>query len=102
MSEIVGNPVALFLKACEEQDISVVLEYTTGRYVPGEYVHDENGRLIPQEEIPPEHIRQGPKGWMVEVGGYAYVDDIPVPFEQAVLRGITMLREMIAEKERQR
>lgn len=84
------------LVACERYDLSLTIEYETGRYIPGELAIGDDGKLIPQEEIPPEHIRQGPKGWRVEVAGRSY--DKLVDLKTAISQGIGIMELTIKER----
>jgi hypothetical protein len=58
---------------CEHFDISLDFSYETGRYIPGEFIEDFQKDL---DSVPPEHIRQGPKGWRVTVSGYSELGDV--------------------------
>jgi hypothetical protein len=57
-----------FVNACVSEDISFELYYETGRYIPGIFIN------LPYEEQM-KHVVQGPKGYRVEVGGTALLNE---------------------------
>jgi hypothetical protein len=56
---------------CEKEDCGLELSFETGRYIPGELINKDSFGSEPD----PSTIRQGPRGWRVEVSATSYVDD---------------------------
>jgi len=90
--------LALML-ACEKSDTRITLEYDTGRYVPGELLDLENM----DKEPDPSSIRQGPKGWKVEISGYYCQDNdgnqaLYPDLESAVVKGMMLLESVLEDR----
>ncbi|MFZ2201891.1 MAG: hypothetical protein WAV56_00690 [Microgenomates group bacterium] len=109
--EIVSREVTPFeldrlgrmVNMCLEEDISFILSFETGRYVSGEHTFSPDGKLLKPDEIPAEHIVQGPQGLKVEVGGTVHQDKegkelLYSSFLDAINTGLQVLYWRIAEK----
>lgn len=95
--------MAKFIALALQADAAFSLEFDTGRYVSGEHMRDENGKFIPEEDIPDEHIIQGKQGFKIEVAGsYLASEDLqPELFAsvgQAVQAGLQMLFGHLSDK----
>lgn len=62
-----------FFDVCERKSIRVALEYDTGRYIPGEYLRNDDNSPT-SEEYQRERVQQGPVGWTIEVNMRSFVD----------------------------
>ena len=88
---------------CLEEDVSFIISFETGRYVSGEHTFSPDGKLLMPNEIPAEHVVQGPQGLKVEVAGTGYQDkegkDSLYPsFLDAINAGLQILYWRIVEK----
>lgn len=69
----VGLRFELLASLCQYYKRSFSIEWDNGRYIPGEFIDPKH---LDAEPLP-EHIRQGPVGWEVEVGGWAHEGLLP-------------------------
>ena len=63
-----------FISLCLDLDISFEISFNTGRFIPGEYTIGPNGKFLSDDEIPTEHIVQGPQGIVIEVSNLCNSD----------------------------
>ncbi len=89
---------------CLEQDISVRIEFETGRYVPGSKMFGPDNRHLDTDEIPEEDVVQGPQGFRVEVGmqslnGEDGHDALYPSLLEAVNAGLQILYMRITEEQ---
>ena len=88
---------------CLEEDISFILSFEIGRYVSGEHTFSPDGKLLLPNEIPAEHVVQGPQGLKVEIGGSSLQDEegndsLYLSFLDAINAGLQILYWRIVEK----
>jgi hypothetical protein len=85
---------------CQNYKIGMELEYDTGMYIPGEFLDLNN---IGKEPLP-EHIRQGPSGWKITVGGYGLTNKdtgeelLCAAVGQTLVNGIGIAEQIIKER----
>ena len=82
---------------CEHFDINLDFSYETGRYIPGEFIEDFQKD---PDNVPPEHIRQGPKGWRVTVSGYSELgedgnEELFSDLSAAIVAGLRILNDQV-------
>lgn len=84
--------LTLFL-LCENSGIGLTLDYDNGRYIPGEFTD----KYDPLKNPPEEYIRQGPKGWTIDVGGWG-TDELQ-DLDDAIVTGFQILKEKFLDGE---
>jgi hypothetical protein len=95
---VLDGLLGLFL-LCEKDQLSVQLEYSNGKYIPGELINYDD----PGAEPDPANVRQGPSGYTVEVSGYYNQDDddnekLYPTIKEAVQAGLSLYFSVIKEK----
>lgn len=90
--------LVFLLYTCEKEDISIDLRYNTGRYIPGELINFDDITAEPD----PSTIRQGAKGWEVEVRAQSYVNDdgsemLYPELKDAVIAGLALVKLVLAD-----
>jgi hypothetical protein len=90
--------VSLFL-LCERAELSCELRYDNGKFIFGELINFDN----PTAEPDPSTIRQGPKGYNVEVGGTVIrgengSEQLHPTLKSAVIAGLKLYKVVNGQK----